>query len=163
MASKIKRVEPEAVLKVVASLRSDSLPGTFCFDTAKSPLSGKQCCVFVLSFSDGDTWAVRIPIHAQHLPPSSITYFVSEEVEILQTLQEKGFNWSPRLIAFDAGFDNLISFPYIVFSWIPGKPLQWSDSIPPERKDRDKIIQQLMDIILELARCTVYGKATPLM
>jgi hypothetical protein len=97
---------------------------------------------------------VRVPVHASHLPPESITNFVETEVSILKRLQTSGFSRSPRLLGYNSGFDNPIGFPYLVLSWFEGTQLEWSDTIPPQRESRNKIIRQMVDIILELADCT---------
>lgn len=46
---------------------------------------------------------------------------------------------------------NPIGFPFIVLSWIEGTQLEWSDTSPSQREDRDKILHQMVDIVLESA------------
>lgn len=145
---------PENILSVVTGLRSDGTAASFCLGTADHPLSGKQCFIYVVRFPDGAMWAVRIPIHASHLPPESIASYVETEVSILKRLEASGFSWSPRLLGYDSRFDNLIGFPYIVLRWIEGTPLEWSDTIPPHRESRNRILHQMADIIVDLAHCT---------
>lgn len=102
----------------------------------------------------GAMWTVRIPVHASHLSPESIANYVETEVSILKRLETSGFSWSPRLLGYNFRFDNSIGFPYIVLRWIEGTPLRWSDTIPPHRESRNKVLHQMADIILELAHCT---------
>lgn len=122
MTSETSRVTPQNLKEVLSSLHSDK--PTWCFNTGNTPLSGKQAHVYVVEFPDAPQWAIRVPVHARHLGPEGLADIVESEVSILQKLQAVGFTWSPRLIAFDTGFDNAIRFPYIVLTWVPGQPLQ---------------------------------------
>lgn len=154
MAPSVNSFHPENILELVKSLRSDAATASFCFGTADRPLSGKQCFIYVVRFPTGDTWAVRVPVHISHLPPEVIASFVEDEVSILKRLEASGFRWSPRLLAYDSQSSNPIGFPYMVLSWIDGTQLEWSDTVPPLRESRNKILQQIADIIFELADCT---------
>jgi hypothetical protein len=69
-------------------------------------------------------------------------------------LEQAGFRWSPRLIHYDIGHDNLVKLPYLVLSWIQGRELEWTDTVPPKPDDREKILRQVVDIRLELAERT---------
>jgi hypothetical protein len=146
---------PENIPSLVTNLRNDGSTASFCLGTADRPFSGKQCLIYTVQFPDGATWAVRVPVHASHLPPESITSFVETEVSILKHLEANGFSRSPKLLGYNSGFDNPIGFPYFVLSWFEGAQLEWSDAVPPSRENRDKIICQMVDIMLELADCTM--------
>lgn len=154
MAPSVAGFHPENIPSTVTGLRNDGTAASFYLGTADRPLSGKQCVVYAVRFPDAATWAVRVPVHASHLPPEVITNLVETEVSILKRLQASGFSRSPRLLGYNSGFDNPIGFPYLVFSWFEGTQLEWSDTIPPEREIRNKILRQMADIILELADCT---------
>lgn len=154
MAPSVEGFHPENIPSIVTGLRNDGTAASFCLGTADRPLSGKECVIYAVQFPDAATWAVRVPVHTSHLPPESITNFVETEVSILKRLQTSGFSRSPRLLGYNSGFDNPIGFPYLVLSWFEGTPLEWSDTIPPQRESRNKIIRQMVDIILELADCT---------
>jgi hypothetical protein len=155
MAPSVEGFHAENIPSVVTGLRTDGTEASFCLGTADHPLSGKQCLIYAVQFPDGATWAVRVPVHASHLPRECITDFVEMEVSILKRLETSGFSWSPRLLGYHSGFDNPIGFPYFVLSWIEGTPLEWSDTIPSHRESRNKILRQMVDIILELADCTM--------
>ncbi|PMD54947.1 uncharacterized protein K444DRAFT_596730 [Hyaloscypha bicolor E] len=154
MAPFVEGFHPGNIPSIVTGLRNDGTAASFCLGTADRPLAGKECVIYAVQFPDAATWAVRIPVHASHLPPESITNFVETEVSILKRLQTSGFSRSPRLLGYNSGFDNPIGFPYLVLSWFEGTQLEWSDTIPPQRESRNKIIRQMVDIILELADCT---------
>lgn len=101
---------------------------------------------------------MRVPVYMAHASSEHLADMVNEEVMILQTLQQLGFRWSPRLIAFDVTSDNALGLPYVISEWVHGKPLKWSEVEPKQQDSRDKIVRQIMQIILELARCTVYSR-----
>ena len=153
MASDTSRVTPQNLKHILSSLHAH--PPAWCFNTGNIPLSGKQAHVYVVEFPDATQWAIRVPVHASHIGPEGLADIVNSEVSILQKLQIVGFKWSPRLITFDVGFDNAIRFPYIVLTWVPGKPLQWTNEIPARREDRNKVIRQVMQMITDLAYATI--------
>ena len=153
----MKNVSPENIKHVVAAIRSDGSKGNFEFGTERSPLYGKQCWIFVLSFGCNQVWAVRVPVKSNHLSAMSIKNLFQYEIDILARLTELNFSYSPRLIASDTSFDNPLKYPYSVFTWIEGKPLQWSDIVPASDLARIKIIHRIVDFTLDLAKSTVYG------
>lgn len=122
-------IDRQAVLAVVSTLAKGK-KAVFRFGTGESPFAGGQCHVYAVQF------------------------LIEEEVSILKRLEECGFSRSPRVTDYDASFDNPIRFPYMVLTWAEGKPLEWSDSVPSRREDRNKVIRQMADSILELAACT---------
>lgn len=97
-----KIFHPENILDLVNNLRSDGAAASFCFGTAESPLSGKQCLIYVVRFPNSATWGVRVPVHINHFPPEAIASLVEDEVSILSDLEASGFRWSPRLLCYDS-------------------------------------------------------------
>ncbi|KAK2764992.1 hypothetical protein FQN54_008691 [Arachnomyces sp. PD_36] len=154
MASPRRTFDTTSILNIVNLLRADTASASFLFDTAENPFSGGQCLIYVVGFPDGTTWGVRIPAHASHLLPEVVTNEVKNEVSILKHLETAGFSWSPRVIGYDCSFNNLLEYPYMVLTWVHGKPLKWSDSVPVRREDRRKVLSQMANIILELAEST---------
>lgn len=154
MAPFVEGFHLKNILSIVTSLQNDGTAASFCLDTADRPLSGKECVIYAVQFPDSATWAVCVPVHASHLLPEFITNFVKTEVSILKRLETSGFSWSLRLLGYNSGFDNPIEFPYFMLSWFEGTQLEWSDTIPPQRESWNKIIRQMVDIILKLADCT---------
>ncbi|POR34217.1 Uncharacterized protein TPAR_05583 [Tolypocladium paradoxum] len=132
------------VLAIASSLRNDGASATLCFGTGEKPIQLGQCQISAVRFPDGETWAIRIPVHAGGtLSPSSITSIVEDEMAFMKKLNHSGFRWAPRLIGGDSTFNNPLGHP--TWSW-PGfmEPLG----------QRHKVIRQLIDIQLELAECT---------
>jgi len=117
MASDLGYVTPSNLKRLVSALRPDGQEGSWCLGTDEHPLSGKQSHIFVREFSDTTQWAIRVPVHGNHLNPAALSSLVDTE---LRTLQDAGFTWSPKLIASDSEFDNILHFPYIILTWIPG-------------------------------------------
>ncbi len=139
------------VVEVARMLSVDGSTPSFRHGTATNPLSGKQCVIYALGFPNGDSWAVRIPSHTGHLPAAAIANYVEAEARILKDLEASGFSFSPRLLGYSSAFDNPIGFPYLVLTWIEGRPLEWTSAVPAQRNIRDKILHQMADISLELA------------
>ncbi|KAH8690196.1 kinase-like domain-containing protein [Talaromyces proteolyticus] len=140
---------------------SDELP-SFCSNTLACPLSGGHCQVYKLGFSDQTTWAVRIPIHARNAPKEVVTSELQCKIEVLELLDASGFKWAPKLIGHDLSYDNEVGFPLIVYSWVSGDPLKWNDAAPLHRCDRDKVLRQVIQIILQLIQCTKAKKGPTL-
>lgn len=157
MTSDTSRVTSQNLKHILSSLHAHT--PTWCFNTGNTPFSGKQAHVYVVEFPNATQWAIRVPVHASHLGPEGLADIVNSEVSILQKLQTAGFKSSPRLIAFDVGFNNAIRFPYIVLTWVPGKPLQWTNEIPARREDRNKVIRQVMQMTTDLAYATISENA----
>lgn len=147
-------ISPEAILLVAERHHSGEGIPEFVPGTAEHPLAGGQCTTYGVQFPDGSTSAVRVPLHLQDQSPEFITYLTEQEVSILKRLEECGFVWSPRVLAYDSGFDNLLNYPYMVVSWIEGKPLRWSYSVPASNGIRQKVLRQMATILFELVSCT---------
>lgn len=147
-------VSAEAILQVADLHGNGQAKPSLVHGTADRPFSGKQCVIYAVQYPDGTTCAVRVPIHIQTLPHDAITNQTEQEVSILKFLEECGFIWSPRLLAYDSGFDNPLRYPYMILSWVDGKPLQWTDSVPAIRASREKVLQQMATIFFELVSRT---------
>ncbi|CAJ2502268.1 Uu.00g096620.m01.CDS01 [Anthostomella pinea] len=156
MASQVPRVFPAPkVLAVVAPLRKDGALPSFCFGTDEKPIDVGQCQIYAVKFPNGETWAIRIPVHAgSTLTPNGLSSIVEDEIVTLTRMSDSGIRWSPRLIGGDHGIDNGLGHPYLALSWIPGTVLEWSSTQPAKPEQRQKVLHQLVDIQLELAQCT---------
>ncbi|KAK3996890.1 hypothetical protein QBC44DRAFT_316810 [Cladorrhinum sp. PSN332] len=128
------------VIEVARILHGDGSIPSFIHGTSTNPLSGKQCVIYALEFPNGDSWAIRIPSHMGHLSAPAIANYVETEARILKTLEATGFSFSPRLLSYSSAFDNPIGFPYLVLTWIEGRPLGWTSTVPAQRDIRDKIL-----------------------
>ncbi|KAJ5712922.1 uncharacterized protein N7483_010103 [Penicillium malachiteum] len=82
-----------------------------------------------------------------------LSYLVDNEVQNLKELEEKGFEWAPRLRGHDSTFDNPIGCPFIAVTWLPDKALKWTEE-SPQQPLRNKILEQLAEIHITLIECT---------
>ncbi|OAQ78351.1 protein kinase-like domain-containingprotein [Purpureocillium lilacinum] len=151
----------DKVLAVAAALRTDGKTPHLTHGTEDKPIQLGQTQIFAVRFEDGDTWAVRIPIHQDGtFSPSSIADLAQDEVDTLTKLNEAGFRWAPKLIGSDCSFDNPLGRPYMVVNWLPGVALEWSSALAAEK--RQKVLRQLADIQLDLAQCTSEPRSSDL-
>lgn len=144
-----------AILALASTIRDNGSSPSFCFGTDVQPFDTGNSSVYAVSFPDRVTWAIHVPTQgATGLTGQSLASFMESQAAILIQLEQAGFRWSPRLIHYDIGHDNIIKLPYLVQSWIQGTALEWTDTTPSRPKDREKILRRVVDIRLELAGCT---------
>ncbi|KAJ5160679.1 uncharacterized protein N7482_007683 [Penicillium canariense] len=143
----------ENIPAVISQLRTDHQVPVLskCFD-------GGQCRVFKVDFADGDSWAVRVPLFVRNSSRETILYLVESEASIIQALETKGFQWAAKLRGCSRTFDNLVGYPFLALTWIPGSPLLWSDNFPA-RPLRDKVLNQVAGIHASLIECTQETRA----
>lgn len=142
---------PQNIPHAIAALHARS-------DTQIPVLSAKffdggQCRIYKVDFSEGESWAVRIPLHVQNVPDEAMIGLLRTEIKILQELEAKGFRWAPRLQGSSLTFENSVGYPFIALSWVPGETLSWSLE-HPARPIRDNILCQTASIIMSLIECT---------
>lgn len=116
-------------------------------------MDGGECRIFKVDFSDGESWAVRIPIHIQSDSQDAIISVLRGEQDVLQEIGGTDFPWAPKHRGSSFTFENLVGYPFIVLSWIEGSPLLWTDNHPP-RPIRNKILSQVAEIQMSLIECT---------
>lgn len=121
--------------------------------TLNGHFDGGQCRVFKVDFADGESWAVRVPLFLRHASREFIIYLVEREADVLEELERKGFRWVAKLRGHSPTFDNAVGYPFIAFSWTPGRQLSWLDDFPP-RPIRDKVLSQVAVIHASLIECT---------
>ncbi|KAK5988186.1 hypothetical protein PT974_12326 [Cladobotryum mycophilum] len=138
----------ENLLAAVSRLRPDGK--TPVLDTH---FQGGQCQVFKVDFSDGESWAVRIPLFAQVTPPNVIISQLQGEVRVVQELERRGFRWAAKPQGSSLMFENEIGTPFVALTWILGTQLQWSSEFPA-RPIRDMILSQIASIQQSLIECT---------
>ncbi len=164
MTSQPPSISSSAIVAIVSALRGDEVSAFLCSGTDEKPIHVWQSLVYAVGFRDSkDIWAVRVPLYSKsNLKPGAIPELVSYEMVTLRRLSDIEFRWSPRLIGGDASYDNSIKHPYLVLTWIPGTPLEWTPAIPAQQEQRDKVLRQVVDLQLELVRCTKESRPTPL-
>lgn len=132
----------------ISQLRSDNQIPTLCqyFD-------GGQCRVFKATFTDGESWAVRVPLFVRRASQDTVIQLLESEACILRELELAGFSGAARLRGCSLTFDNAIGYPFIALTWIPGRQLSWSDEFPT-RPLRNKILDQVAMLHASLIECT---------
>ncbi|KAI2381235.1 hypothetical protein LOY90_006738, partial [Ophidiomyces ophidiicola] len=144
-----------AIPIAISELRSDKQIPTLCqyFD-------GGQCRVFKVIFTDGESWAVRVPLFA-HASQNNVIQLLMSEAHILEELGLAGFSWAAKLQACSFTFHNAIRYPFIALTWIPGNQLSWSDEFPT-RPIRNKILDQVAKLHISLIECTKKARGSSL-
>lgn len=117
-------------------------------------LCGGECRVFKLSFGNEASVAVRVPHPDDNNSHDNTIATLQTEVNILKTLEAKGFLWAPRCLGTSLTFDNPIKHPFIVLTWAEGDPLNWDECFPP-RPIRDYLLGQIASIQQSLIQCTL--------
>ncbi|EHK21060.1 uncharacterized protein TRIVIDRAFT_202272 [Trichoderma virens Gv29-8] len=148
-----QNLEPRSILAAVTEL---GVGGNGAF--LDGEFNGGECCVFKLSFEDKASIAVRVS-HPTDDSRDDIIATVQTEVRLLQTLESKGFRWSPRCCGFSPTFDNPIKYPFIILTWIEGSTLTWDDDFPRQPL-RDVLLGQIASIQLSLITCTLENRST---
>ncbi|UNI22291.1 hypothetical protein JDV02_008192 [Purpureocillium takamizusanense] len=144
-----------SALAAASALRTDGQTAHLIQGTEDKPIQLGQTQIFVVQFAGGDVWAVRIAVHQDStLSPDSVSDLVQQEAATIAKLNEAGFRWAPKLVGAVPSFDNPLSYPYMVVSWLPGAALEWSPSALADEQ-RHRILCQLAEIQLELAQCTI--------
>ncbi|KAI9695935.1 MAG: hypothetical protein M1820_008347 [Bogoriella megaspora] len=116
---------------------------------------GGQCHVFKLSFkSRKSSLAVRVPLYMPVCSPDEKIDALRMEMQSLQTLETKGFQWAPKCYGHSLTFDNPVRHPFIILTWIEGSVLHWDEESPPPLV-RDKLLRQLASIQLSLIKHTL--------
>lgn len=144
-----RTLRPENIPVAISAFRTDgqvSVLNDQYFD-------GGQCRIFKADFGDGESWAVRIPIHVESDSQETIISVIQHEQAVLQEIGGSGFLWAPKLHGSSCTFENEIGFPFMVLSWIKGSPLSWTPTYP-SRPIRDKVLAQVAGIQICLIECT---------
>lgn len=153
--STICMIRADNIPAAVSAFHPSRLIPEFSDDCFNKPFQGGQCTVYKVHFHDGKTWAVRVP---NRLDSQAAGCILAQENELLRCLNDVGFRWAPHFIGEALSCDNIVGFPFVVYEWIAGSPLEWSTSYPPTRKLRDKLIEQLAEVLLSLVSKTGKGQ-----
>lgn len=145
----------EGIPSALARFHESCRIAEFSDDSLEQPLRGGQCHVYKLSFANQETWAVRIP---SGLNPDVSSVMMKDETDLLKRLQESGFRWSPVLKGVELDDTNPVGHPFMVYEWVAGEPLSWTDQFPLKTEQRQHLLRQLALILLSLIVCT--GKGT---
>ncbi|KAJ5674688.1 uncharacterized protein N7477_004622 [Penicillium maclennaniae] len=129
--------------------------------TLRQYFDGGQCRVFKVTFVNGESWAVRVPLFVRHVSQDTVIQLLDSEVCLLEELGLKGFSWAPRLRGCSLTFDNAIRYPFIALTWTPGNQLSWSDEHPTQPL-RKEILDQVATMHTSLIECTKQARGSSL-
>lgn len=122
---------------------------------ARAKLVSSQCggqnCHVDIEFTDGVTWLARIRLEDPLLPPPAIqTHIFLSEVATLEFLARTRVP-APRVYGYAPGEapGNEVGVSYVLMEKMKGTPLDWGNAATEER---DKVMEQLADVYLELER-----------
>ena len=159
-AKAITSLSPSQLEQLVFDARTKSITGLSTdvgcvVDTL--PKEGGSNIVYKATFSDGTTWAIRIPIpheHSDEFPPQhwhrSMELDVSTQRFIYSRVPSIPI---PRIHDWSSGTNNPIGRPYIITDYLPGTNLAkvWNDQSWISNSKREYIFAQLAGWMTELA------------
>ncbi|KAL2812410.1 kinase-like domain-containing protein [Aspergillus granulosus] len=122
---------------------------------------GGQCRVFKVTFTDGESWAIRVPLFVRHASQNIVIQLLESEAQVLQELELKGFSWAPRLRGCSLTFNNAVRYPFLALTWIPGSQLSWSDGFPTQPL-RNKTLDQIAMMHTSLIECSKEARGSSL-
>lgn len=121
-------------------------PGTL------SAMMGGQNCHADVVFADGVVWLARFRLCSPISPPLEVRdYVLRSEAATMEFLQRHTRIPSPRVFDWACESDpaNTVGVGYILMEKLQGAPLDWQRATTAQR---DKIVRQLADVMLEMER-----------
>ncbi|KAE8138723.1 hypothetical protein BDV38DRAFT_281652 [Aspergillus pseudotamarii] len=139
-----KLLNKQALVEVVSSLAGTPA----CqLDNNSSPITGPGYVIFIISFHEKDErWAARIPLNQD----DSFLEICTRPIQLA--------HWSPNSPAprihgyFDCGSRgyNPVGVGYMLLDWIEGSPMTPWDQSTPASPYRQKVLDQITDLILNM-------------
>ncbi|KAJ5358773.1 protein kinase-like domain-containingprotein [Penicillium cataractarum] len=146
-------VTDDMILHVAAICRSHRFTPTLIRDAGFVPFFGFQYAYWPIQYEDGVRVFVKIPLMTFSTAENNqLVYTIMEkEHENLLFLQNRGFQWSPRMLYHTMETNNPLGHPYMIETMLPGKRLEWSDTSPVDKVNREKVLKQVAQVIFDLA------------
>lgn len=131
---------------------SPNLPSSIYCTVKTPPRSGGYNLVYEVSFSDGLTWAVRVPYDDDVFSPSAMR---SMHLDIVaqRYISSHTSLPLPRIHGYCLDGNNIIQRPYLVMDFLPGTALSklWNDKAWISPSKRQYIFDQLAGWMTELS------------
>jgi Phosphotransferase enzyme family len=121
----LKRIEPERFSEFALSVRGACRPSEDENVTCKvlPPVHGSYNLVYRLDFSDGVSWAMRIPMSNKEGDyEGPITRFMESELTTIGLLRRFTTIPIPEIISWDTTKKE-VGVPYVLMEWVPGIPV----------------------------------------
>ncbi|CAH0022764.1 unnamed protein product [Clonostachys rhizophaga] len=115
-------------------------------------MMGSQNCHAEISFQDNAKWLARFRLVRSSSPPGIVRdWILRSEAATMTYLQRHTSIRTPRIFDWVCELDpeNPIGVGYILMETLDGKPLDWQAATPVQR---EKIMQQLVDMFLEIEK-----------
>jgi aminoglycoside phosphotransferase (APT) family kinase protein len=115
-------------------------------------MMGGQNCHADIIFADGVTWIARFRLSSAISPPPNVRdYVLRSEAATMEFLDKHTKIPSPSIFDWACESDpaNVVGVGYILMEKMPGKPLDWQRA---KAEQREKVVQQLADVMLEIER-----------
>lgn len=117
-----------------------------------SSMMGNQNCHVEVIFQDGVKWLARFRLTKTSSPPCQVRdYILRSEAATMMYFQKYTRIPTPKIFDWACESDptNALGVGYILMEKLDGKPLDWNTSTSEQR---EKVIQQLADICLEIEK-----------
>nr|XP_036576573.1 uncharacterized protein CTRU02_13566 [Colletotrichum truncatum]KAF6783330.1 hypothetical protein CTRU02_13566 [Colletotrichum truncatum] len=111
---------------------------------------GNQNCHAEIIFEDGVKWLARFRLPRTTSPPQEVRDFIlHSEVATMSYLQQHTRLPTPKIFDWACESDpgNQLGVSYILMEKLDGRPLDWQTA---SSSQREKIMQQLVDVFLEI-------------
>lgn len=155
-------VDPSLILRQVcnqAGLTTGSRPCSECvfvLGTREKPFKGGECNVFALQDHQKRLVCIRI---YRELGPSS-SYVLQNEINFRSMIKGHNIDLFQTLFTNEIYGNDLIPTPFVSLEWVNGTSLQWSDSFPATRFEREKVIRATAEASMDLLYIQKPGKFT---
>ena len=83
-------------------------------------------------------------------PGLSSSYVLETEVEFHKAIASHHIILFQAMFAYEISGNDLISSPFVSLQWIEGASLQWTESYPARRSDREKVIKAIAQATVDL-------------
>jgi aminoglycoside phosphotransferase (APT) family kinase protein len=142
---KLPNATEDTIRELLASLSLPSPRSVAPLNTSK----GAYHSIFIISYDDstsfiiGENKKLVLRISAGELPHTK----TMNEVAMIQWIRENTSIPAPAVIAFDHTLNNALHHEYSITEFVSGQPLS---EVYHQVKDRDSLVNQLIDYLLEL-------------
>lgn len=127
---------------------------SFILGTEKEPLGGGECVIYALQDHSGR--AVGMRIYRDH--GESSTYLLQNEIKNRKKIGMHQINRFQKLLGFGPTQDSVVRVPFVLLEWAHGRPLVWTDALPSNLFDRERIIFAVANTTMDLLRVQESGQ-----
>ncbi|KAF7544173.1 hypothetical protein G7Z17_g10163 [Cylindrodendrum hubeiense] len=156
----LARLDKDSLSKLAAVTRQQSeLEYDGQSPIVERPIYGSYNVLLPLAFPDGIRWLAKIPVNGTPIHWDAVSSgALSAEANTMRLLKRETTIPIPYVFGFSATTDNPICCPYILLSFIPGKPLYevWFGDSSPEDVEQYRI-RALQDIASAMVQLKTFS------